>query len=177
MQLFSTLRKLEHDKWSTASWWLGFTLVFGTMPVWTTLIMVRILPQNMSVYQITDQGQLLVYSFAFLATGLYFVGREFKATAFPGRQGFLLILGILFALALSAYVCIVLTGVLEKEVIAIDFAVLRLISIVTFVITLIIVFIGAALNESLVHEDMKALRSKEMTQLGEEFDRLGGKDE
>ncbi len=174
MTFFRTLRIVNRTDWSTATWLVVFSLFLGTIPMWGGFLLARLLSHNVPVVQVIDDGQLVIYSAALLSTGLYFVGKDFKSSAFPGRLGFLLILGILIAVATLLFSGITIASTVTGGVDWIDWVILRYFSIAVFFVSIILVFVSSAVNESLRSLDIRTEQRKEMSTLEERFDKLGG---
>lgn len=174
MAFLTTLRQVRGANWSTATWLVIFSLFLGTIPMWGGFLLARLISQNIPAVQVIDDGQLVIYSAALLSTGLYFVGRDFKASAFPGRLGFLLLLGLLMVVATLLFSAVTIASTINVGVIRIDSLLLQYFSIGVFFVSIILVFVSSAVNESLRDLDIRTELSKGRSTLEEGFDKLGG---
>ncbi len=172
MAFLTTLRRVRGANWSTATWLVIFSLFLGTIPMWGGFLLARLLSHNVPAVQVIDDGQLVIYSAALLSTGLYFVGKDFKSSAFPGRLGFLLILGILIAVATLLFSGITIADTTTTGAIQIDFSILRYTSIGVFFASIALVFVSSAVNESLRELDIIEQRTQQMSKLESDFDTL-----
>ena len=172
MAFLTTLRQVRGANWSTATWLVIFSLFLGTIPMWGGFLFARLISQSIPAVQVIDDGQLVIYSAALLSTGLYFVGRDFKASAFPGRLGFLLLLGLLMVVATLLFSAVTIESTINVGVIRIDSLILRYFSIGVFFVSIILVFVSSAVNESLRDLDIRTELTKESRTLEERFTKL-----
>ena len=174
MNLANTIKSVGKNHWGTATWFLGFTIIFGAGPMLINIIINTFLGKADPFFLI-DNGQVVVFSAAVVSSGFYFVGKDFKRTVFPGRQGFILILGILWAIVFSIFTVITIYDSMATGTSTINWGTVRLWSLIILVISLIVVYIAAAINEWRTEEHYKPPIYKRGTGgLEEEFDKTAG---
>lgn len=172
---FTAIKDIERPHWRTATWSLLFAIIFGLLPTWVTMIMLKIFSIDISFKNLVDDGQFAIYSAAFIATGLYFVAREFNTSKFKGRSGFILSLCGLIILASLLVGGVSIAGEVNLPI---DRIFIRYVSIAVFCLTVPIYFICAARNEAGIAGDYNEIRQKQLKELEDKFTPPGGeKDE
>ncbi len=168
---FNAIKTIEGPHWRTATWSLIFTMIFGLLPTWVTIIMLKIFSLDISFKNLVDDGQFAIYSAAFIATGLYFVARDFNTSKFKGRPGFILILCALIILASLLVGSVSIAGEVNLPI---DRIFIRYVSIAVFCLTVPIYFICAARNEGGIAGDYKEILQKQLKELQAGFIPPGG---
>ena len=69
MKLFNTVKSIGKEHWVTASWLLGYTVIFGAGPMFISLI-IKSFFGNVDFYFLTDNGQVVIFSAALISSGL-----------------------------------------------------------------------------------------------------------
>jgi hypothetical protein len=174
MKLINTLQGIGKANWETAAWVLIYAGIVGAVPILATLI-IYLVSGNSDFHFLTDNGQLIIFSATLISSGLYFVAKDFKKTSdFPGRLGFLLILWGIEAIALIIFICITIDNTASEGFIA-EWGIIRISSIVIPVVSLVIVYIAAAIHEWRTQEYFMVQTYKTGTgKLEEDFDQTGG---
>jgi len=168
---FTAIGDIDSQHWKTATWWLLYTVIFGLLPTWITILMLTIFSRNIEFQDLVDDGQFAIYSAALIATGLYFVAKEFNTSKFKGRAGFILILGALLIVASLLVGSVTIAGEVSLPV---DCVFLRYVSITIFCITVPICFICAAKNEAGIAEDYRDVYGRGFRKLKGKFTPPGG---
>jgi hypothetical protein len=174
MKLINTLKLIGKANWGTAAWVLLYAVVLGAGPILINLL-VNLFSGNNDFYFLIDNGQLVIFSATLISSGLYFVGKDFKRpTRFPGRIGFLLILGIIWAIVLGIFTCITIDKTATEGFIR-NWGMVRIFSLVLSAVSLIIVYIAAAINEWRTQQYYKpGIYQTGTGKLEEDFDKSGG---
>jgi hypothetical protein len=175
MDLLKTLKSINKEHWSTATWWIGFTIVFGTGPMWLSFLINAAFNKN-NINYLIDSGQLVVFCMALISSGIYFIGREFKQTSFPGRLGFILILGVVWVITIGVVAIITICSSLPIDAGTMNWGLIRTISVVMSIISLVVVFFTAAINEwrTQIYYDVPQF-AQGTGKLEEDFDKTGEK--
>lgn len=174
METINSFLHIGWRYWKTALGWLLFSLAFGLLPTWISIIMLKLFKYEIGFPCTTDNGEFALYAASMVSTGLYFIGKDFIRTSFPGRMVFLSIFGLILVTAslLFGGVCVAKAAQLP-----IDMAILRIISIGTWVISIPLVFIVSAINEFNSAQDLTELQNQQQNNLEERFDETGGQHE
>ncbi len=170
---------ITRENWAKSAQEIVFVLIVGLVPLLMGIILMCIFAPNSAISVLIDDGQLVMFSSALLATGFYCVGQEFKKAPFPGRAWFLLALIILVGVAVALFSGMVIAGAMGAELSYIKSVLMRNVSIALVAMSTIFVFAVIVINkaqafaEGVEPEDILEYRAGEMERLGEEFKKLG----
>jgi len=173
MGLFKTIKSIGKEHWITAIWFLVYSIILGSGPILLNLIIGSFI-KPFDLYSLIDSGQLIVLSAALVSSGVYFVGRDFKRTVFPGRLGFLAILIILWMLVCAIFTCITLFGLTNFSGLTIYWEKIRIWNYVVSVVSLIVVYVAAAINEWRTQLQYKLPWDSGTGKLENDFDKMVG---
>jgi hypothetical protein len=188
MEIISELWNNSTRKhWADGIRWLSWNVIGGFLPLWATLIGLRLTKQQITLGSVASRGELAIYSAALLAASLYVVVKDFRlkdiksfrdirAGLFPSMGTVVILLvGLLLLSAVTfAFVCLFdVLGTAKPEVLAIfDRAFLcrstQIILFVTIPLALLIVVSDNARGEF----DPQAISGREMADLKKKFKNL-----
>ncbi|MDQ3816154.1 MAG: hypothetical protein M3362_00510 [Acidobacteriota bacterium] len=166
--------------WRETSKWLMYTLLGGLIPVWGGIVTFRLLSINYNFGTFTSNGEFALYSAAMLAPACYLIAKDYKDTVFVYRSVFIFI--CVFCLLFSAILFSLVTAVngigKEKLPIKFDADFLRTSTLYLFIVSIIIAYIATAVDSyRILPEDIRDMRQDAINKLGDDFDKLGGKNE
>lgn len=121
---------IEKQHWATATWMLGYTIIFGLFPILISILVFTLCSHKLTWNIITDEGQFAIFSVAILSAGFYFVAREFDRFKFRGRLSFVLILGVLLLISTSIVICVSISAIIPIQI---NYGFLRALSITDFI--------------------------------------------
>lgn len=168
-----SIKEIEYQHWKTASWALLYTLIFGLLPTWAAILMHAIFSVDLKFESLAGNGQFAIYSAALIATGLYFIAREFNVSKFSGRPIFLILLCVLLIVASLIVGSVTVSSAINLPI---DKTFIMISSVLIFAFTVPIYFITAAKNESGIAEEYKNVHDKELEELMKKFPGSGGEE-
>jgi hypothetical protein len=188
MEIISELWNNSTRKhWADGFRWFSWNVMGGFLPLWATLIGLRLTKQPMTLGSVASKGELAIYSAALLAGALYLVVRDFRFKdiksfreirkgLFPsmGTVVLLLVALLLLSAVTFAFVCLFdVLGTGKPEILAIfdrDFLgrSTEIILLVTIPLALLIVVADNARGEF----DPQAMSGREMADLKKKFENL-----
>ncbi len=146
MVLIKTIKSIGKEHWATAILFIVFAIFFGAGPMWVNAIVGSFL-KPFNIYSLIDGGQLIILSAALVASGVYFVGKDYKKTVFPGRLVFLGILLAVWMVVCVIFTFIILSGRISFLGLTVQWETIRMWSYILLGVSLLVVFIAAAINE------------------------------
>jgi len=169
---------ITRENWAKSAQEIVFALIVGLVPLLMGIVLMCIFAPNSAISVLVDDGQLVMFSSALLATGFYCVGQEFKKAPFPGRAWFLLALIILVGVAVALFSGMVIAEAMGAELSYIKSVLMRNVSIALVAMSTIFVFAVIVINKAQAFaevrgEDVLGYHADEMKKFGEEFDKLG----
>lgn len=179
MQLFKDLFFQSKIKdWTDGLEWLGWHLICGLMPIWITLLLLRIFNQNIDVQVFTNNGEFALYSASFLGTCFYIVIRDFRKSQFPNRAFFaLLIVPILLFSGLMYSIVALLNILADANIISplnqFDRDFVRNASLIILPFVFILSFIIMVADNVKGSMDIKEIAKESYNKLDRQFDKTG----
>lgn len=169
---------IKRENWVKSAQEIVFALIVGLVPLLMGIILMSIFAPNSAISVLIDDGQLVMFSSALLATGFYCVGQEFRKAPFPGRAWFLLALIILVGVAVALFSGMVITRVAGAELSYIESALMRNVSIALVALSTIFVFALIVINKAqavaeIQAEDILELRTDKMKEFEDKFEKQG----
>ncbi len=194
MDFITAFKQTKREHWSDAIAWLFFNLLGALVPIWGSLVILRLFSQNVTLDLFTAHGEFALYSASFLSAGFYvlskdygndFIGqivgrflqqgrREQIRSTFPGLRWFamtyiflIFISALLFAGATFAH--------LPNITIPLDVGLLSDATLVIFVITMALSFVITALDNSvsrLRESEIAGLFGQQEQKLENDFDQM-----
>lgn len=169
---------ITRENWAKSAQEIVFALIVGLVPLLMGIILMRIFAPNSAIGVLIDDGQLVMFSSALLATGFYCVGQEFKKAPFPGRAWFLLALIILVGVAVALFSGMAIAGAMGAELSYIKSALMRNVSIALVAMSTIFVFAVIVINKAQAiaewqGEDILERHTDQMKRFEEDFSKLG----
>jgi hypothetical protein len=161
--------------WRDASYWLGYTLLGGTLPIWGGYLILELLAHAPTFGQFIQHGELAIYTTAILAPALHTVVRDFRVPGFKGRQ-FLLLLSVLMMFVSLCVYAAVSSAFASNPSIPIDQRVLGWVTIPVFCLAVLLSFFVTVLDYSRLSSDPRAVVDNQRKTLDEQFSDLEGQE-
>ncbi len=169
---------ITRENWVKSAQEIVFVLIVGLVPLLMGIFLMGIFVPNSAISVLIDDGQLVMFSSALLATGFYCVGQEFKKAPFPGRAWFLLALIILVGVAVALFSGMVIAEAMGAELSYIKSVLMRNVSIALVAMSTIFVFAVIVINKAQAiaewqGEDFLERHTDQMKRFEEDFSKLG----
>ena len=173
------LRESRGDQWSDGFQWLLWIFLTGLLPLWGTMLLLKLFSQAVSLSKLMGNGEFVLYAASFTGAAIYLVMRDFKTTLFPSRVSLMILLVATVTFSTLIFAGITSLAVVDK---ASETTVARLIdaSFVEFMSwTLLIVSIGlgfiVVIGDNIrTNPDPTQSQKDQLDKLDRDFDKLGG---
>lgn len=177
MQIFKNL--LYHSKandWKDGFIWIAWHFFCGLMPIWITLLLLRIFKQSIEMQVFTNNGEFALYSASFLGTCFYIVQRDFRKNQFPSRSLIaLIIVPLLIFSSLMYSIVALLNLIIDTNTTTIlnqfDREFLRNASLVVLPLVFTISLLIVVADNVIGNADIKEMAKEDLKQLDSEFER------
>ncbi len=173
---WATIKSSERRHWGDTGLWVVFTVVGGLIPLWATYVLLRLFSVRVDWFEFSRHGQFAIYSASLITAAVFLVERELWQT-FPRRRCFVLflIVGLIVSALLFAGVTAAKTPPADKRTIILDEVFLANTSIGLYIVSLALGTWAVFVNNVRTQLDLKATEERKISQLGKDFDALGGK--
>jgi len=180
MQFFTDLFKFSKWKdWYDGLLWLGWNFICGLMPIWITLLSLKLSKRVIEVKIFTGNGEFALYAASFLGTCLYIVLRDFRRGGYPSRGILSLFLVPLLLLVGLLYSTIALSNALLTQplplLVNIDKDFIINLSLLLLPIVFVLTFLVVVVDNVKSSEDIRAIQKESYDKLNRDFDQIGGK--
>lgn len=178
--LKDVLMNSKGKDWYDGFLWLAWHLICGLMPIWITIILLRVFKQPIEIEVFTSNAEFALYSASFLGTCLYIVLRDFRRNGFPSRGVLSIILVPILFLSGFMYSLVAILNVLNKLNITAplnNFDKPLLISTTLFLLPLVFImtFLIIVVDNVRSSTDIRAIQQESYFQLNSDFDEIGEK--
>lgn len=166
------LKGAQHSHVMDGLLWLGFTLLFGLLPLYGGALFLWFLSSELSLRGFVDHGEFAIYSAGLLAPALFIVVREYHAP-FPQRAFWGLISIVLLVLVMIVFAAASAADAAPDVAKNVNRISITAASVILYSLALGTAFILTVQREALI-VDAQAIRAKRTGSLEEEFDSTGG---
>lgn len=173
----------KHSKgkdWKDGFIWLGWHFVCALMPIWITMIFLRIFKQPIGFDVFTRNAELAIYSASFLGTCLYVVLRDFRKNSYPSRAVLSIILVplLLFSGLMFGFIAIldVLKDInIPQPLQVFDREFIAGSSLILFPFVFFLTFLIVVVDNVRSNADIRDIQEEDYNQLSHEFEALRDK--
>jgi len=114
MKLVKILRHSSSPShWLDALLWLGWALACGLLPLWATILFLKLYHQSIDLAALTYDGAFFIYAASYLGGCLYIVIRDFKRRGFPNKGLLSLFMFVLLLASTLAFAQIAVSALLN----------------------------------------------------------------
>lgn len=158
--------------WKEALDWLGWNSIGGLFPIIAGFILFLFFKKKPSFSDFSNNGQFAILSATMLASSFYIIFKEYKASFFSGRKiyGAICLILLIFVVLLFSSVTAAEAGKFDHDL---DRNLVRQISLIIYVISVIITFFLTALDKDRSYTDLLEDRKRGIKKLDGELDSLG----
>jgi predicted neutral ceramidase superfamily lipid hydrolase len=163
------------NDWKEGGIWFIWQLSCGLMPIWITLLLLRISKQSIEMHVFTNNGEFALYSASFLGSCFYIILRDIRKNQFPNRSLITLIIVLILILSSLMYSIIALLNLMidpniTTTLIQFDREFLRNISLGLLPIVLIISLLIVVADNVISKADIKKMAKEDLKRLDFEFE-------
>lgn len=149
-----------------------FILVGSLLPIWLTLIMLKLFSTKFSYTDLIDHGELAIYAAALITPALHIIIKDRQMKTFPYRTG-LVIFSIIILITSVGFFSGVVVSAVKSDIGILDKKFLRYMTTSLWLFSIIISYLVSVLDCSLTTPDLNAIKGVEMKDLEQKFDETG----